>query len=88
MLLVTNILLSKTNTITLIDMRGVLGDTCTLKGDVVYNLGKIYQTLMGYDFLLHQGELTENDNAFLKERSGVNSGTLYRRSTQLLGMMM
>jgi len=67
----TNILLSKTNTIKLIDMRGVLGDTCTLKGDAVYDLGKVYQTLTGYDFFLHQGKLTEYDNAFLRELRGI-----------------
>mmetsp|Transcript_13985 Transcript_13985/g.23863 ORF Transcript_13985/g.23863 Transcript_13985/m.23863 type:complete len:506 (+) Transcript_13985:1-1518(+) len=63
----TNIILSKTNTIKLIDMRGVLGDTCSLKGDAVYDLGKVFQSLTGYDFLLHEGKLTENDNSFLRE---------------------
>ena len=66
----TNVLLTKKNTIKFIDMRGVLGDTCTLKGDAVYDLGKVYQTLTGYDFLLHQGELTESDNTFLRELRG------------------
>lgn len=66
----TNILLTKSNKIKMIDMRGSLGDTLTLEGDAAYDLGKVYQTLKGYDFLLLNGEIKENDRAFLRELEG------------------
>jgi len=61
----TNVILSKSNTIKMIDMRGCLGEIRTLTGDAVYDLGKVYQTITGYDFLLHHGEITDNDCIFL-----------------------
>mmetsp|Transcript_37079 Transcript_37079/g.66785 ORF Transcript_37079/g.66785 Transcript_37079/m.66785 type:complete len:702 (-) Transcript_37079:128-2233(-) len=61
----TNILLSKSNSIKMIDMRGCLGDVLTLKGDVVYDLGKVYQSITGYDFLLHHDEISDRDCIFL-----------------------
>lgn len=63
----TNIILTKSNGIKLIDMRGSLGGALTLQGDALYDLGKVYQTLTGYDFLLHNHEVTETDHAFLSE---------------------
>lgn len=36
----------------LIDMRGMQGDNRTLQGDAVYDLAKVLQSLLGYDFIL------------------------------------
>jgi hypothetical protein len=63
----TNILLTKTNTIKMIDMRGSLGDIVTMQGDALYDLGKVYQTITGYDFLLHNEQITEQDRIYCEE---------------------
>jgi len=34
-------------------MRGALGDCNALHGDVVYDFAKVYQSLCGYDFIIH-----------------------------------
>ncbi|CAF1391514.1 unnamed protein product [Adineta steineri] len=48
----TNILLPSDGRIIFLDMRGILGTQLTLQGDINYDLAKIYQSLMGYDFVL------------------------------------
>lgn len=48
----SNILLDNHNNIKMIDMRGMMGSTLTVYGDVFYDLGKIYQSLIGYDEIL------------------------------------
>jgi aminoglycoside phosphotransferase len=45
----TNILIDKNNKIKFIDMRGEIGDTLTIEGDMFYDYGKIYQSLIGYE---------------------------------------
>jgi len=41
------------NGIKFIDMRGKIGETLTIFGDVFYDYAKIYQSLCGYDFILN-----------------------------------
>eukprot|EP00742_Colponemidia_sp_Colp-10_P003597 GILJ01003829.1.p1 GENE.GILJ01003829.1~~GILJ01003829.1.p1 ORF type:complete len:812 (+),score=126.85 GILJ01003829.1:47-2437(+) len=36
-----------------VDMKGALGATHTLNGDVFYDWSKIFQSLLGYDYILH-----------------------------------
>lgn len=48
----TNILLDTYGQIKFIDMRGKLGDECTIYGDVMYDWAKLYQSLIGYDEIL------------------------------------
>ena len=48
----TNILQTKTG-IKFIDMRGKQGNTCTIYGDKFYDYAKIYQSLIGYDYILN-----------------------------------
>lgn len=48
----SNVLLDKNNQIKLIDPRGRQGTTLTLKGDMLYDYAKVYQSLMGYDYIL------------------------------------
>lgn len=48
----TNALLSCDDQIKLIDMRGAQGSKLTLTGDAVYDLGKVLQSLCGYDHIL------------------------------------
>lgn len=48
----TNIFLTKDYLINFIDMRGKLGDTLTIYGDIFYDYAKILQSLCGYDHIL------------------------------------
>jgi capsule biosynthesis phosphatase len=48
----SNCILNYDNDIKLIDMRGKIGNTLTLYGDIFYDYAKIYQSLLGYDEIL------------------------------------
>ncbi|PRQ70844.1 Nucleotide-diphospho-sugar transferase [Rhodotorula toruloides] len=48
----SNALFTKDNTVVFIDVRGRQGDVLTLRGDALYDLAKVYQSLQGYDFAL------------------------------------
>jgi len=52
----TNILKTETG-VKLIDMRGKVGDELTIFGDAYYDLAKIYQSLIGYDYILNNIEI-------------------------------
>jgi len=52
-LVFTNVILDKFNNIKLIDMRGKIGNEYTIYGDPFYDFAKIYQSLVGYDFILN-----------------------------------
>ena len=59
----TNIIKTK-NSIKFVDMRGMLGETPSLKGDIFYDYAKIYQSLIGYDFILNDIEI---DNVYTRD---------------------
>jgi len=48
----SNCILNYDNDIKLIDMRGQIGNTLTIYGDIFYDYSKIYQSLIGYDEIL------------------------------------
>ena len=48
----TNILINDYNKIKFIDMRGELDTELTILGDYLYDWGKLYQSLIGYDNIL------------------------------------
>lgn len=48
----TNILINKYGKIKFIDMRGIIGDKLSIYGDCMYDWGKLYQSLIGYDSIL------------------------------------
>lgn len=52
----TNILKTETG-VKFIDMRGKMGDELTIFGDVYYDLAKVYQSLLGYDYILNNIEI-------------------------------
>lgn len=52
----TNILKTETG-IKFIDMRGKVGDELTIFGDLYYDLAKVYQSLLGYDYILNNIEI-------------------------------
>lgn len=49
----TNIVLGDTGNVMFIDMKGKLNDTNTVYGDVTYDWAKVYQSLIGYDTIIH-----------------------------------
>ena len=67
----SNAILSTLGTVVWIDMRGRVGSTLTLAGDVLYDLAKVYQSLHGYDFILHGVDMGAVDELHREELSGV-----------------
>ncbi len=59
----SNVLLDQNSEIKLIDMRGRLGSQLTRMGDMFYDFAKVYQSLLGYDFILHNKEI---DHDYIK----------------------
>ena len=60
----TNIILNEYDEIKFIDMRGKVGNVLTIKGDWLYDWSKLYQSLIGYDKILHNKKISkkyEND---------------------------
>jgi capsule biosynthesis phosphatase len=47
-----------------IDMKGKVGDELTIIGDAYYDLAKVYQSILGYDFILNDIEL---DNVYINK---------------------
>ena len=56
----TNIIINKYDKIKFIDMRGKLGDKETIYGDYLYDWAKLYQSLLGYDLILQDKEVSIN----------------------------
>ncbi len=56
----SNVLLDQSGKIKLIDMRGKLGNELTRMGDIFYDLAKVYQSLLGYDYILHDREIDQD----------------------------
>ena len=63
----SNVLLTDDGRIYLLDMRGELGNVLTLQGDLTYDLSKVYQSLLGYDFIILSQPLHERDAELLEE---------------------
>lgn len=54
----SNIIIGNDSDIKFFDMRGVLGNTLTMCGDHNYDWAKIYQSLLGYDAILLNREIS------------------------------
>ena len=63
----SNVLLNDDGHVFLLDMRGELGSVLTLQGDLAYDLSKVYQSLLGYDFIILGQPLHERDAELLEE---------------------
>jgi capsule biosynthesis phosphatase len=53
----TNILINNVDELKFIDMRGKVGEEETIFGDSLYDYSKVYQSIIGYDFVLMGKEL-------------------------------
>jgi hypothetical protein len=53
----------------LLDMRGMIDDILTLNGDIYYDYGKLYQSILGYDLVLNGNEGNEGNesNEYIQE---------------------
>jgi capsule biosynthesis phosphatase len=54
----TNIMINNLDKIKFIDMRGKLGDNLTICGDFLYDWAKLYQSLLGYDAILNNKNIS------------------------------
>ena len=62
----TNVIVTPTHEIKLIDPRGQVGNVVTMAGDIFYDYAKIYQSLLGYDAILQ--DVPQPDNRVLIDR--------------------
>ena len=53
----SNILLLYNDEYKCIDMKGIVYDTLTMNGDIYYDYGKLYQSIIGYDLMLNKCEI-------------------------------
>jgi len=68
----SNILLTYDDHYKLLDMKGQVDSILTTSGDIYYDYGKMYQSILGYDLVLHNHPLDEqwiesNKRYFLKK---------------------
>lgn len=54
----TNIMINNHDKIKFFDMRGKIGDIQTIYGDYLYDWAKLYQSLLGYDLILQDKEVS------------------------------
>ena len=64
----SNILLTYDNKYKLIDMKGMLDNILTLNGDIYYDYGKLYQSILGYDLVLNGIKL---DNEYISNMKDI-----------------
>jgi capsule biosynthesis phosphatase len=62
----SNIIVDELNNIKFIDPRGKLGNVLSIEGDICYDLGKILQSLHGYDFVIMNKQIEDVDNKYLE----------------------
>jgi hypothetical protein len=55
----SNILLLYNDEYKCIDMKGIVYDTLTTNGDIYYDYGKLYQSILGYDLVLNKCEINK-----------------------------
>ena len=58
----TNVLIDHDNNIKFIDMRGKQDNTYTIYGSPMYDVAKVYQSLVGYDFILNNISMNVDKN--------------------------
>lgn len=63
----SNAILTPEQKVVFLDMRGKQGDVCTLEGDVLYDLGKVYQSLTPYFFILEGIAMSPQTEKMLDE---------------------
>lgn len=67
-----------------IDMKGKVGDELTIIGDNYYDLAKVYQSILGYDFILNDIEL---DNVYINDFKKAFEGLFTKESLNIVKMI-
>jgi capsule biosynthesis phosphatase len=67
-----------------IDMKGKIGDELTIIGDAYYDLAKVYQSILGYDFILNDIEL---DNVYINEFKSEFEGLFEEKGLRIIKMI-
>ena len=67
-----------------IDMKGKIGDELTIIGDTYYDLAKVYQSILGYDFILNDIEL---DNVYINEFKKAFEGLFEEKGLRIIKMI-
>jgi capsule biosynthesis phosphatase len=62
----SNIILTYNNTYKFLDMKGINDGILTLNGDIYYDYGKLYQSILGYDLVLN-GDNDNTRNAYIQD---------------------
>lgn len=62
----SNIILTYNNTYKFLDMKGIIDGILTLNGDIYYDYGKLYQSILGYDLILNDCEITTSTAEYIK----------------------
>jgi len=55
----SNIILTYNDTYKLIDMKGQVDNCMSINGDIYYDYGKLYQSILGYDLILHNDKIDD-----------------------------
>ena len=64
----SNIIITYDDNYKFIDMRGQVDDALTINGDVYYDYGKLYQSILGYDLILNE-ENIDIDYIYLMKKN-------------------
>ena len=80
----SNILLTYNDEIRCIDMKGQVYNEMTLNGDAYYDYGKMYQSILGYDLILHNKDIpleykSRMVDYFLEKCKSIGLNTEYLR---------
>jgi capsule biosynthesis phosphatase len=80
----SNIILTYDDNYKLIDMKGIVDNVMTLNGDIYYDYGKLYQSILGYDLILNGKELDNEyiilmKTYFLEKCKSINLNLTYLR---------
>jgi hypothetical protein len=62
----SNIILSYEGCYRFVDMKGAIDNILTLNGDIYYDYGKLYQSILGYDLILNDCENTDQTKEYIK----------------------
>lgn len=63
----SNIILTYDDNLKFIDMKGQVDNILTTSGDIYYDYGKMYQSILGYDLILHGDEINHSYINNIKE---------------------
>ena len=63
----SNIILTYDDSLKFIDMKGQVDNILTTAGDIYYDYGKLYQSILGYDLILHNDEINYRYLDIMKE---------------------